>query len=292
MLSILIPVYNQPVSQLVTSLVTQCKLLGIEHEIIVLEDGSDLYLIENASIALLEGVHYKALSENAGRAAIRNHLADVAQFQLLLFLDCDSLPVSDSFVANYLNNKQWAVVYGGTTYKRPANHAFLLHYQYGNQREALPFKNRIESPSASFRTNNFMIQKEIMREIRFDESLRQYGHEDTLFAIALQNAGIVITHIDNAVLHDGLEVAEEFLKKSKLALENAWMLTKTGTMPHSAVKVIDAYHKIRALPGGVWLLKTLSMLESSLLKNLCGKNPGLNQFDMLRLIWIQKIERT
>ena len=80
MLSILIPTYNYDITQLVKDLYAQAEGLGVQYEIIVMEDGSDQFLVANQQIGLLNHCRYIALPDNIGRSAIRNRLADEAQF--------------------------------------------------------------------------------------------------------------------------------------------------------------------------------------------------------------------
>jgi hypothetical protein len=65
-----------------------------------------------------------------------------------------------------------------------------------------------------------MIDKSIFEKIRFNEDLKQYGHEDTLMGYQLKKADIEILHIDNGLLHEGLESNLDYLNKTKLGLEN------------------------------------------------------------------------
>jgi glycosyltransferase involved in cell wall biosynthesis len=271
--------------------VAQCGKLGIPYEILVQEDGSKLHLAENALTAKLPGVIYTPYTANAGRAAIRNRLADAARYEQLLFLDCDSQILHDGFIGKYLQNSDCDLVYGGTTYQKPQLDSLMLHYLYGSTREALPTSQRLKNPVASFRTNNFMVRKRVFDKVRFDESLKQYGHEDTLFSLALANAGFTINHIENPVLHSGLEEASEFLNKTHMALENGWQLVQSGAMPSSAIRVIDGYLKLMSIPSVAWLLQRLYRYEKSLINNLSSHGPDLKRFDLLRIIWLHRMDR-
>ncbi|MEJ7665840.1 MAG: hypothetical protein WKG07_43150 [Hymenobacter sp.] len=60
-----------------------------------------------------------------------------------------------------------------------------------------------------------------------DERLSGYGHEDTRFGLELARAGVVVRHLDNPVLHDGLEPAAGFLDKSHQAVRNLAQVLRT-----------------------------------------------------------------
>ena len=79
---------------------------------------------------------------------------------------------------------------------------------------------RNKHPHAGFSTFNVLIDKSVFSKIRFNEELKQYGHEDTLMGYQLKKAGIDILHIDNGLMHEGLESNKEFLNKTKLGIEN------------------------------------------------------------------------
>ncbi len=290
MLSILIPVYNRPVCSLVHTLASQCRALGIAFEIQVQEDGSATYLTENAALAGLPNVFYTQYAQNAGRASIRNRLADEARYNQLIFLDCDSEVLQNEFIGEYIKYTEYDLVYGGTIYLKPQKGDLMLHYLYGSSREAIPASQRAKNPYASFRTNNFMVKKDVFARVRFDESLKQYGHEDTLFALTFAKVGFNMKHIENPVLHGGLEETTEFLKKSKMALENGWQLVQSGDMEPSAIKVIDGYLKLMSVPSGAWFLNRLYRYEAALIRNLSSDSPHLRRFDLLRLIWLHQID--
>ncbi|MDQ3291345.1 MAG: glycosyltransferase, partial [Bacteroidota bacterium] len=74
--SILIPIYNFAIEQLVKELLAQCKKAGVRFEIICLDDASEPEFQEkNRKLKNLENVFYEELQVNISRAAIRNQLA-------------------------------------------------------------------------------------------------------------------------------------------------------------------------------------------------------------------------
>ena len=90
MLSILIPIYNYDVTQLVTQLHQQATATHQPFEIITIEDGSVKHIAENDLLRDLPNVTHIVREKNIGRSAIRNQLADMAQYDYLLFIDCDA----------------------------------------------------------------------------------------------------------------------------------------------------------------------------------------------------------
>lgn len=76
-------------------------------------------------------------------------------------------------------------------------------------------------------TNNFVISRNLFETIRFDESLSEYGHEDTLFGYELKIKNIPISHINNPILNNDIETNSIYLMKTKKGLINLVKITKS-----------------------------------------------------------------
>ena len=119
MLSILIPCYNFNIQNLVKDISTQGKLLKINFEIICIEDGSS-ERFSNHNIKNIQYVTYIVNQENIGRSKMRNLLAKKAQFNWLLFIDCDSKINNNRFLSNYIQkiDQSNIIFYGKTEYSK------------------------------------------------------------------------------------------------------------------------------------------------------------------------------
>ena len=181
MISILIPTYNYPCSSLVRSLQAQCERLCVSdpafrYEILVADDASTLVSAreENERIACIRGCRYLPLSENVGRARIRNYLADQARYEWLLFLDSDAEVSDGHFLENYMravSGGDVEVVCGGVAnIPELKDAACSLRYYYeehvGKKRLAL---ERMKHPYARFSTFNFLIRRDFFQTVRFNE---------------------------------------------------------------------------------------------------------------------------
>ena len=223
MLSICIPVYNTDVNRLVDDLIRQSEALTIRVEVILIDDCStgDFKKL-NSSIS--KKVKYISLEQNIGRAKIRNLFLNYSRFEYLLFIDNDSVIISENYLINYIEVLQKAecgVVCGGRIYpKYPPERRKRLRWKYGIKRESQSFQIRQLSPWKSFMTNNFLIHRKILQNIKFDERLTEYGHEDTLFGYMLKKRAVKICHIDNPVLNGMLEDNPEYLRKTESAIMN------------------------------------------------------------------------
>lgn len=298
MLSILIPVYNFNIVSLVTELHRQASMSDIPFEIIVLDDCSSVLLRDqNKDVSKLPGVKFHELNMNIGRASIRNRLAGMAEFSSLLFMDCDSeVPVFD-YISNYLPYcGQDVVVCGGRTYRPdpPDEPELLLRWLYGIHREQLSASVRSNDPYHSFMTNNFLISRTILSQIQFDETIVQYGHEDTLFGFELRKRGIPVVHIQNPLIHSGLEIAREFLRKTSEGIENLLTLVKEGKIERQDfkdIRLLQAYSTLNWFRMvGLYLLFYFPM-ERVVMRNLLGANPSLRAFDLYKLSLLARLIR-
>ncbi|MEE3147306.1 MAG: glycosyltransferase, partial [Bacteroidota bacterium] len=93
-LSILIPIYNVALDDLIKRLIPQTEKLQIAFEICIADDASTDAEIQKANALLAEQNQciYTVFHENRGRTATRHFLAENALYDNLLFLDADVLP--------------------------------------------------------------------------------------------------------------------------------------------------------------------------------------------------------
>jgi glycosyltransferase involved in cell wall biosynthesis len=222
MISICIPVYNLDVRQLAEALEKQAK--NVSAEIILIDDGSQMQYRELNKEITGEVIQYHELEENIGRARIRNLFAGYAKYEHLLFMDCDSVIISECFLSDYslaLSSHPDQIICGGRIYDPvPPEGDRKLHWKYGTRKESQPVEIRKKDPNRSFMTNNFLIPIGILKDIPFNENLRMYGHEDSLFGYELAEKGHEIVHIDNPVLHGELQTNREFVDKTREAVQN------------------------------------------------------------------------
>jgi glycosyltransferase involved in cell wall biosynthesis len=294
MLSILIPIYNFDVRQLAEDLHGQCESAGIAFEIVCFDDGSgENFKEKNRELSRFNNLIYKELPQNLGRSAIRNALGRAARFPWLLFMDCDSKVVSPDFIQKYLNSIQpGSLVYGGRCYSPtpPADPALYFHWHYGTFRESMTAQQRKSSPWHHFMTNNFLIPRDLLLAILFDETLRQYGHEDTLFGMELARRHVPIIHIDNPLEHIGLEPVDVFLKKTEQGIENLYLLWRQG-------KPIETRLLLFFLKCKKWRLVSplrLAFLfcKKLMVKQLRSGSPSLSVFDFYKLGYLAHVAKT
>ncbi|MDR0872386.1 MAG: glycosyltransferase [Prevotellaceae bacterium] len=287
MLSILIPTYNYNVTKLAGDLQQQAKSSGIDFEIIIAEDGSQKFLKENAEVEKMDFVRHLAFENNVGRGANINRLADAAQFDILLIIDSDAEVCSEDFLKNYLPFcNENAVVVGGTAYDENENNPkYSLRLKYGRAREALTVQVRENGKFQIFTTFNILISKKIFNQIRFNDNIREYGQEDTLFRSDLLRQNYKITHIENPLIHRGLDENAIFLKKTETSMKNLFLLYQTKKYPElrNYSNLLNTFLKLKKCHL-IWIVNLFFMLSKKMITgNLMSKNPSLFLFDLYKL---------
>jgi hypothetical protein len=175
-------------------------------------------------------------------------------------------------------------VVGGITYPKnpPKDQEKYLRWLYGVKRESISAELRSKTPYGSFMSGNFAIRKVDFDLVRFDNTVRGYGHEDTLFGSDLRKKNIPIVHIDNCLLHNGLDSSEVFLSKTKNAVENLAQLVQSGKMDPN-IRLYKIYRRLKKW-GVVWVFRTYFHIgKKTLLKNLKSANPKLKNLDLYKL---------
>lgn len=293
MISILLPIYNYACKALFCELHSQLTYSKVDFEIIALEDGSKRHVEENRASAQALNITYVELPHNIGRSAIRNKLAEMARYEWLLFMDCDSRLVQPDYIQSYLTaatKYDESVICGGRVFGElhEITAEYLLHWYCGTQREPKANENNI---GKAFLSNNFLIRKTVFEQIRFEERLKGYGHEDTLFGIALQKASYSIRYIDNPVFHEGLDANDDFLKKSRVAVRNLRTLKEEflHSDDYKQIRLLHYYDKCSTLYLHYPLAAIYNLFHTAIEKQLKSKKPNLYLFDLYKLGLLCKI---
>lgn len=291
MFSILIPTYNYDCSRLIGDLDAQCAVLmastpGFDYEIILGDDAStDETSIRANRDAVAHSAHcrYVAAEKNAGQATLRNRLADEAQFPYLLFFDSDAEVCTENFIATYWANRDKAYAVCGAV-RNPDGEAVPgteLRWRYEHKAEGIrTVEYRMKHPYSYLTGFNLLIRRDVFQRIRFDARCTQYGYEDALFGLELQRQGFSIVHIDNPLIHLGIDSNASFLAKTETALRTLYALG--GPMQDFAGA--SRFQRKLQRAGLSWLFAAaFCMIRPLLRHHLLGHNPSLRVFDVYKL---------
>jgi len=286
MLSILIPERNFDCTKLVQKLANQCFEAEIEFEILVFDDASSLYLDNNRIIQSIPKCSFIEFNQNKGAARTRNTLVGMAKYPFILMMDCDAEVPDDHFIERYLESIGKAdVIIGGLTYstEKPTQDKYLRWF-YGINRECISPKLRNKDPYKSLLSFQFLTRKEVMQNHPFEETVHDYGHEDTLLGFEFKKAGLSILYIDNPLIHIGLDQNNIFIQKSLQATRKylTHPVFQNDEIAES-IKLFRIFKKVKKynlekLLSGLYLKSRDKMYN-----NLTGNNPSLFVFDLYRL---------
>ncbi len=286
------------VTDLVLEIINQGRNIDVPFEVRVYDDGSTFETKKiNRRLAVYPEVVYVELSENVGRAAIRNKMGQESKYKYLLFLDADSKIISHCFLKDYLDVAiHNCVLCGGTAYQpqKPLEQERWLRWFYGTKREAISAEERNIAKGFIITSNNFLIEKEIFDQVSFREELKGYGHEDTLLGYDLFQRGIEIKHINNPLEHTGLENAQVFIEKTKLALDNLKTISKMLAENEMAfslqMRFLQKYYKITKIIPPSLLRLFYVVCRLFIERNLRGNYPRLFLLDVYKVTYYSTIK--
>ena len=283
-LSILIPTYNDLCVNLVDALRQQAEQAGIDYEILVADDGSTHadVIRENSVINQWSHCQFLTRPENIGRAAIRNYLAQTAQYDYLLFIDSDMTLVRPDYLSEYLSMEGADIVDGGVAIGGDAEALkgnLRYRYEKAAEQEHTAEKRQLH-PYQDFHTANFLIRRDLMLSHPFDERFRYYGYEDVLFGKQLRAAHITITHIDNPMGFCTFESNPDFVAKTEEGLHTLSQFRKELRGYSRLLTLVDGIH----IPLILWLIRLSHRLFGGLIRrNLCSAHPNLRLFSLYKL---------
>lgn len=297
-ISICIPVFNQDVRKLMEQLMEQASRIALPIEIILAEDGSTgPEATYNRDFVQGTNIVYMHEETNIGRSAIRNLLAKHSKGTYLLYLDGDSSIENPHFLENYFRQIEAhpeAVLCGGTYFqKRMPALKYSLHYMYGTKVVEKLHSCRDSRNRFHFMSSNFVIPRKYCKDIHFDESLKQYGHEDTVFEYTLRQHEIEVIGIDNPILHDDLDENHTFLMKTTQAIENLKLLLNNPKYADALqhIGLVKAAMRMQRMRMAGFYRLLFSANESKIVRHLFGPSPSLHVLQAYKLYLMLKKEK-
>ncbi|MDX6188487.1 glycosyltransferase [Flavobacterium sp. Fl-318] len=286
MLSILIPVYNYNVYPLVLEIKQLADALGIKYEILVQDDLSQKFIIENTAITALQNCSYSINHQNLGRGKNINLLCSKSKYEYVLILEADSFPCTKLYLKNYvvLLSRSTTIIFGGVKYTDsiPPKEK-KLRWKYGLYRETKSLKHRLKNNYDFVFTWNLVLRKDILLKYPFPEFITEYGYEDLVFIKNLQLNSVPIHHIENPLIHDNTESSKDFIAKTETAVTTLYTLINSQKLAYKDAKLTLIYLFLKKA-GLIGIIKAIyTKSKPFLLKNLMSDNPNLYLLDYYKL---------
>ena len=292
MLSILITIYNYNLLPLVVEIHRQCSELDIFFEILTQDDASNsMHNIKNKEINLLSYCNYVSLEKNIGYRQNKNILVSNSKYENLLIIDGDCILPNTDFIKNYIDQIiNYDVVYGGRIHSKSApSKNQLLRWKYGKFMEDQTVQQREKNPYGSTLFNNTLIRKAVFNAIKFDDSFKKYGNDDTLFSFELKKLNVKINHINNPVQHDDIDTNLVYVEKTKHSLENLKLLHQKKLIPTDYSKMLRLTSKLHRYKVTYLLSSFYDVFKLIMEYNLISNNPSLFVFNTFRLSYFCKL---
>lgn len=291
MLSILIRTYKDSVLDLVSELNEQCLKLNFDYEILISDDYPHGENADKKHLNKFKNLTYWKNQSNLGRSNNLNTLIKTSKFDYVLLLDNDVIPLRNNFISSYLKKieEKCKVAYGGLTYdeKAPVS-SRQLRWLYGHKHEAKSVEIRKKKFKYNVLVSNLLLDKSAFQQPIFDTELSTYGYEDLIFSEGLKAKKIEVCHIDNPVIHKGLETSAGFLSKTEIALDNLINLIKKEKLSENVTALSRLYFKMKSRQA-LWLfLISLKPFQNKIRRNLISKQPSLFWFNVYKLYYFSK----
>ncbi|MHA7941660.1 glycosyltransferase family 2 protein [Formosa sp. 3Alg 14/1] len=289
MLSVLIPIYNYNVVNLVQNLHKQLMQGNYAFEIICLDDASaNEFVLANSKIETLEFTSLIKSTTNNGRTKTRQLLSQASKYDWLLFLDADTMPVSETFISQYLTaiTEEYEAVFGGFSYhKKKPSSAYILRWEYGRKKEEINASIRNTNPYKIIISANFLIKKSIFETLNSLVKHKVYGL-DNYFGALLKNHNVKVLHINNPVYHLGLEKNEVYLNKLKSAAHTLLLLVKQDKMKTHNNDLLSLFMFLKKTKLSFVLSKFYRAFNKQMEMNLCGNTPSIKILQFYRISYM------
>lgn len=292
-LSILIPIYNYDIQLLIKSLLFQLKEIDFKWEILLSDDASNQD-IKNKNKEFIESINKFNVKlfyqkKNIGNAGNRNYLINYAQYDWILFLDADVLPVNDNFIKKYITqiqNTDKEIIAGNIIYDQNNPLPHLLRWKYGKSKEEVGLFERQKHPIIHLRGANFAIKKKLILHNNFPILKEKYGFVDTRFFLQFHKNQVNV--IENPVYHLGIESNEVFLKKTKSAIKNALFLMKTNDKLANKISLISGYKNIRI--SRYFLAMLFDKIKLILERKIVSEKPSVTAFQVYKVLYLSYLD--
>ena len=289
MLSILIPVYNYDIRLLVKTVHAQLIASGINFEINCLDDAStEDFRLKNKSVEAFKFVSYHSSKINLGRVATRQTLAENANFDRLLFLDADIMPSKNNFVEDYIHfiDSEYDALYGGFKYEPfPPKKDFILRWTYGRQQEQIPAGERNKSPYRVVISANMLIKKSVFIALNSQIMQKGYGY-DNYFGALLKSSALKVLHLDNEVIHLGLEPNHIYLSKIEQAADTLLLLYKAEKLEHTENNLLNTFITLKKWDLNHLFASLFKIFKKPLRSHLISARPKILLLQFYKLGYI------
>lgn len=207
-ISVILPVFRDAIRacEATRSIISQSLPSDTELDVILVDDGSDdgstelLRRMQGGNVRLVE------LKKNQGRSSARNAGAAASSADLLVFMDCDCIPLNEHFIEGHLSAFDESTAATSGHVQGMSDDSFWDRYQKeaSSRREQQHSKGIIYSGSSQ----NIAVDRNFFLKCGgFSKRYQKYGFEDRDFLIRISRLGnvrwanrAIVKHMDALTL--------------------------------------------------------------------------------------------
>ena len=202
LVTVVVPVFRDALRAIeaVHKICAQRLSPDLQCQVVVVDDGSDDGTFERLQSLEVPGVEVLSLSRNAGRSGARNAGAQAAKGDVVVFMDCDCLPLEAGWLNTHYSAYRNLGVVAATGDVIGCDEGFWHRYQAeaSNRRK----KQHAEGQVFSGSSQNLSVRKSALVEVGgFDTGYTQYGFEDRDLLMRLSTKGSIVWLKDATVTH-------------------------------------------------------------------------------------------
>lgn len=292
MISVLIPVYNYDITSLLKELHSQLESASISYEIICLDDFSDDSISSiNEKAAKLSNTKYIKSKTNNGIAITRQKLVKNASFDWIILLDADT-KINENYISNYLEyiDSEFDFIFGGFKYEEtPPTNESLLRWKYGKKCEAISAKNRNENPYKVTIAANLLTLRTSYLNLGLDYIGNNYAM-DYFFGSKLKAGSAKVFHIDNEVLHLGIENSSSYLQKKERAVYTLLTLYRQDKIAIHSNDLLKAFIFLKRVGLNYLFSFWFKFFQERMSTNLKGKKPLIMLLQLYKISYMCSLD--
>ena len=292
MISVLIPVYNYDITSLVKELHSQLESANITYEIICLDDFSDDSISSiNEKATKLPNTKYIKSNSNNGIAITRQNLVKSASFDWIILLDADT-KINEKFISSYLTyvGKEYGFIFGGFKYdETPPSNEILLRWKYGIKCEAISARIRNKNPYKVTIAANLLTRREDYLGLDLDDIGNNYAM-DYFFGSKLKAVSAKVFHIDNQVLHLGIENSSSYLQKKERAVYTLLTLYRQDKIEIHSNDLLKAFIFLKRFGLNYLFSFWFKVFQKRMSTNLTGKKPSVMLLQLYKVSYMCSLD--
>ena len=127
-------------------------------------------------------------------------------------------------------------------------------------------KERQKTPYLSIISRGFIIKKKIF--LKVNTYLKNGYGLDVVFTNELKKINTTVKHIDNPVVHIGLDDNKSFLEKTKNGIDTLYYYEKQNIIPKDYKSIQKAYQFLKTNHVNSIFINIINRFEKLILKNL------------------------